>query len=143
MGSPVSSIIANIYMEYFEEKVLRTAENLPRSWKRYMDNPFIVQETEHKDNILRHINSLDQSIKLTVEDTQTDGSMLFFDTLVTLEPDRTLYIRVNRNPVHTDQYLHWDSHHHRGPKYSVINTLHHRARTVFSPPNYVELKKNT
>ena len=27
-------------------------------------------------------------------------------------------------------YLHWDSYHHLSAKYSVINTLRHRAKTV-------------
>ena len=39
-----------------------------------------------------------------------------------------------RNPTHTDQYLQWDSHHHLSAKFSVINTLIHRAKTVCSNP---------
>ena len=35
-------------------------------------------------------------------------------------------------PTHTDLYLHWDSHHHLSAKFSVINTLKHRTKTVFS-----------
>ena len=33
-----------------------------------------------------------------------------------------------------DQYLQWDSHHHLSAKFSVINTLTHRAQTVCSNP---------
>ena len=35
-----------------------------------------------------------------------------------------------RKPTNMDQYLQWDSHHHLSAKYSVINALTHRARTV-------------
>ena len=41
--------------------------------------------------------------------------------------------------THTDLYLQWDSHHHLYAKYSVINTLKHRGRTVCS--NQQLLKK--
>ena len=34
--------------------------------------------------------------------------------------------------MHTDLYLQWDSHHSIAAKYSVINTLHHRAKAVSS-----------
>ena len=39
---------------------------------------------------------------------------------------------VYRKPTHTDQYLHWDSLHPISSKYSVVGTLHHRAKTICS-----------
>ena len=33
MGSPVSPVLANLCMEFFEEKALRTAQNATRLWK--------------------------------------------------------------------------------------------------------------
>ena len=40
--------------------------------------------------------------------------------------------------MHTDQYLQWDSHHHLSAKFSVINTLSHRAKTVCSRPELLQ-----
>ena len=37
-----------------------------------------------------------------------------------------------------DQYLQWDSHHHPSAKYSVINTLMHRAKTVCNKPELLQ-----
>ena len=34
--------------------------------------------------------------------------------------------------TYTDLYLHWDSQHHLSAKFSVINSLKHRAKTVCS-----------
>ena len=56
----------------------------------------------------------------------------FWDTLVSPGPDNTSLPTVNRKPAHTDQFLHWDSHHSVPAKYSVFNTLTCRARTVFA-----------
>ena len=58
--------------------------------------------------------------------------MPFLDILVTPQEDGTLTTKVYRKPTHTDQYLQWDSHHNLACKYSMVNTLTHRAKAVCS-----------
>ena len=48
MASSVSPIVANLYMEHFEEVALRKAENLPRLWKRYVDDILSYSEMNTK-----------------------------------------------------------------------------------------------
>ena len=55
--------------------------------------------------------------------------------LITPDEDGRLNTTVYRKPTHTDQYLHWDSHHAITSKYSVTGTLYHRARTICSNPS--------
>ena len=47
-----------------------------------------------------------------------------------------------RKPTHTDQYLQWDSHHYLSAKFSVIQTLSHRASTVCSKPELLQHEKD-
>ena len=47
---------------------------------------------------------------------------------------QNLATTVYRKPTHKEQYWHWDSHHDIAAKYSIINTLTHRAKTVCSTP---------
>ena len=132
MGSPLSPIIANIYMEEFETRALSTAPNPPTLWKRFVDDTFVVIQTSHKEEFFHHINSLEESIQFTAEDTQAYGSLPFLDVLVTPQSDGTLATSVYRKPTHTNQYLQWDSHNSISAKYSVISSLFHRAKEVCS-----------
>ena len=104
-----------------------------------MDDTFVIHHTEHKDNFLQHINSIDSVIKFTIDDTTSDASMPFLYTLVTPKHIGTVSTRVNRKPTHTDQYLQWDNH-HIGAKYSVINTLNNRSKTVSSITEHLRTK---
>ena len=142
MGSPVSPIVANPYMEYLEQKALSTAPHPPRFWCRYVDDTFVIHKEANKQGFLQHINSVDPAIKFTVEDNKEDGSIPFLDTIVKPEVNGSLSITVHRKPTHTDQYLQWDSHHSLSAKFSVINTLSHRAKTVCSNPELLKQEKD-
>ena len=84
------------------------------------------------------MNSLDDNIKFTAETTEADGSMPFLDTLVTPQSDGSLATTVCRKPTHTNQYLQWDSHHAISNKYSIINSLLHRAKNICSNQHLLE-----
>ena len=110
MGSPISPLIANLFMVEFEVKSLSTCSHPPSLWLRFVDDTFVITKTEHSQALLQHINNQDPNIQFTVEPTQ-QGSLPFLDTLVTIKPNNTFSTTVYRKPTHTDQYLHWDSNH--------------------------------
>ena len=64
--------------------------------------------------------------------------MPFLDTLVTPQQEGTLTTSVYRKPTHTDIYLQRESQHNLASKYSVINTLSHRAKAVCSNSELLE-----
>ena len=67
-------------MEYFEHKALSTASPSTRMWLWYMDDTFVIQKEDHKQNFYKHINSVDLAIRFTVEDNKEDGAIPFLDT---------------------------------------------------------------
>ena len=68
MGSPVSPIVCNLYMENYEERALATVPHPPRIWKRYADFTFTVNKREYSQDFCTHFNSVDpEHIKWTLE----------------------------------------------------------------------------
>ena len=92
MGSPVSPIVANLYMEYLEQKALSTAPHPLRFWHRFVDDTFVIHKEANKQGFLQHINSVDPSIRFTIENNKEDGSIPFLDTIVKPEADGCLSI---------------------------------------------------
>ena len=69
MGSPVSSIVANLFMDNFEENALKEAGELrPQVWDRYGDDVFsICKKKKNVERFLQYLNSRDQNIHFTLE----------------------------------------------------------------------------
>ena len=122
MGSPISPIVANLYLEDLEVKAIQSAQNPPTFWRRFVGDTLTIIKSSQIDNFLQHLNSIDQNIKFTKEDSRPDGSMPFLDILITPEQDGSLKTTVYRKPTHTDLYLQWDSNHTITSKYGVVGT---------------------
>ena len=143
MGSPISPIVANLYMEDLESKAIQSAPHPPAFWKRFVDDTFVIIKSFHKQEFLDHINSIDTNIQFTSEESSEDGSMPFLDMLILPQEDGSFHTTIYRKPTHTDMYLQWDSQHPISSKYSVVGTLHHRASTVCSNTKLFNKKNNT
>ena len=80
MGSPVSPVIENIYMEYFESLAIPSSPTLIKWWFRYVDNVHNATRKDQVNKLQEHLNSIDPHIKFTIELPGTDG-LPFLDTL--------------------------------------------------------------
>ena len=138
MGSPISPIVGNLYMEDLGTKAIQSAQNPPSFWRWFVDDTLTIMKSSQIDNFLQHLNSLDQHIQLTKEESRPHGSMPFLDVLITPRKDGSLDTTVYRKPTHADLYLQWDSNHTLTSKYGVVGTLHHRAQLICSSPELLQ-----
>ena len=106
MGSPISAIVASLYMEGFEAKAISSSPHPPYLWKRFVDDTFTIIMSSEKERFLAHLNTIDSNIQFTSEECREDGSMPFLDILLTPREDGSLSTTVYRKPTHTDLYLH-------------------------------------
>ena len=133
MGSPVSPIIANLYMEWLEQRAIATApvNCRPRLWKRFVDDTLEMIKGGSVTQLTEHLNSVDStgSIRFTYEE-ETEGQIPFLDTLLIRKKDGNVKLLVYWKKTHTDQYLNFMSHHPLHQKLGVIMTLFNRCDNV-------------
>ena len=141
MGSPVSPIVCNLYMEHLEELAIQTAPHPPIWWYRYVDDTYTKLKKEHADEFTDHLNRIDPDIKFTSE-REENRSLPFLDTLSVVQPDGSIKVEIYRKPTHTDQYLNFTSNHPLEHKLGVIHTLFHRADTVVTDPEAIDQEKD-
>lgn len=132
MGSPLSPVLANLYMEWFEDRALTTATKPPKLWKRYVDDTFTIYNhgLDELNKFLNHLNNIAPSIKFTME-LENNNSIPFLDVLVN-KVNQHLETSVYYKKTHTGRYLDYHSNHTKGVKTGVIKCLALRARNICS-----------
>ena len=135
MGSPVSPIAANIFMEALEQEAIATApmDCRPKLWLRYVDDKLEVISNKTVPRLTEHINQVGKSdsIKFTYKQ-EKNGSIPFLDTLIVKKSDGTVKLLVYRKPTHTDQYLNYHFHHPLHQKLGAIRTLFDRKDNIIT-----------
>ena len=121
MGSPASSSAAEIYILAYERTAITTALHPPKVWQRFVDDVYSIFKRTHLENFFHHINNLHQNIKFTMEE-ESNGELAFLDTLLKRN-NGEISVLVYRKPTHTDQYLHYSSHHQTSCKESIVSSL--------------------
>jgi hypothetical protein len=89
MGSPVSPIIANLFMEHFERLALSTFAFPLKFYGRYVDDTMVILKSAEVNNFTEHLNSIHPAIKFTVEYEQ-DSKIAMLDTLIHKNRDGSL-----------------------------------------------------
>ena len=81
MASPLSPVVANLFMEDFEIRALCSLPNPPRIWLRFVDDTFVIHRAEYTQQFLNHLDSLHPNIQFTTESPDQQGFLPFMNTL--------------------------------------------------------------
>jgi hypothetical protein len=124
MGSPISPVIADFFMEQFEETALEGAKLSPLCRFRYVDDGFAIwpHGSGKLSEFLDHLNSVHENIQFTME-TERDGHLPFLDIDIYRKPDDSLGHKYYSKPTHTNLYLNSNSDHHPSNKQAVLTSL--------------------
>jgi hypothetical protein len=106
MGSPLSPVVANFFMEDFKKGAIEQATHKPTCWFRYVDDTFVIwpHGQEKLTEFLNHLSGLHNNIQFTME-KEEDGHLPFLDIDIYRKPDGSLGHSVYRKPTHTNLYI--------------------------------------
>ena len=82
MGNPLSPVLSNLYMEFFESRILSNILPANVIWYRYVDDIICIWPLEENvNNFLTNLSDLVPSIKFTME-SENDSSLPFLDCMI-------------------------------------------------------------
>ncbi|KFD67427.1 hypothetical protein M514_11958 [Trichuris suis] len=122
MGSPLSPVLAEVFVEHFERQVFfhTSTEIAPAYFKRYVDDIFAILKRGTENNFLDILNrECPNVIAFTIE-KELDGKLPFLDILI-IRSEEGIKTTVYRKPTHSDKYIEFTSHH---PRHVMIGILH-------------------
>ena len=131
MGSPLSAVMASLYMESLEEDNFLRIIGRGSQWYRYVDDVLvIVPKNTNLNNKLRRLNSINDNIEFTLEE-ETNSEISFLDTVIHRQGN-TARFSVHRKPTNKDDYIHYLSSHNEKTKTGVVIGFFLRALRICS-----------
>ena len=92
MGSLVSPVVDNLYMEEVDSRpLISLTGTAPSHWFRYVDDAWVKIQIRKVEVFPEHMNTVDNNIKFTGGDVR-GGCLPFLDCAVHTEEDRSLNI---------------------------------------------------
>lgn len=132
MGNPLSPVLSNLYMEYFETCFLPKICNFTLPWFRYVDDILCLWPSNKNAHLfLDQLNNLVPSISFKIEE-ECNNMLPFLDTMI-IKEDSRLKFKVYRKPTLVDAYIHNFSNHHIKVKEATFMGMFLRALRICDP----------
>ncbi|XP_072392222.1 uncharacterized protein [Diabrotica undecimpunctata] len=115
MGSSLSPLLADIFIEDFEQKIVHKQDKQPIVWWRYVGVVLSIwpHGPEVFNTFLMNIHNKKESINKFTMEQESNNSLPFLD----------------RKPIHTNKHLNYHSDHNINVKKGIIKSLYDRARS--------------
>ena len=131
MGSPLSAVMASLYMEMLEKDEFVRIMGRNSEWFRYVDDVLVVvPRNVNIENKLRMLNRVNEYIQFTVE-LEVDNKLPFLDTVIH-RCDNSVKFSVYRKPTNKDDFIHYLSAHSEKVKSGVVIGFYLRALRICS-----------
>lgn len=134
MGSPLSSLLANVYLNHIENKYifsdLNKQKNKITEYHRYVDDTILIFKgnTRQLDLLHKFLNNITPNLKFTME-TEQSNKINFLD--ITIEKiDNRLDFSIYRKPTTSNQTIHSTSYHPVSHKLAAYNSMVYRLLHV-------------
>ena len=132
MGTRVAPCYANTFMGWFEDRHVYTYHTLPKLWKRYIDDIFVIWT--HSDHMLeesiQYLNQCMPSIKFETEISQSNVN--FLDVTVILGPGGSIITDLYTKPTDSHNYLDFRSAHPKHCRIGIPYSQFLRLRRICS-----------
>ena len=129
MGSPLGPIIANIFVGFHENRLIKDVS--PVYYKRYMDDTFAIFKNNcQKDSFFEKLNDMHANLKFTMENS-VDNKLAFLDVLVHWK-NKKIYTSIYRKTTFTGDYIPFNSYSPIKQKINLISCLTYRAIKICS-----------
>ena len=139
MGSPISSVIAQLVMEHAEKQIIDSLDFDILFYKRYVDDCLLAIPKGREQQILDTFNSFHHKLKFTIE-IEENAQINFLDLTLIRENNR-IYTKWYTKTVASGRYLNFNSEHHKVHKKNVITAVIDRAIKLTSPKHRTETIK--
>ena len=133
MGSPISSTVTEIYLQYIEEIYVKQWLDSKEIiyYKRYVDAILIIydQNRMNEQTILHQINTIDKNLQFKIT-TQENNTINYLDISL-CRNNSSIDINIFRKPTGTHTTIHFTSNHPHEQKIAAFR--HHIHRMITFP----------
>ena len=130
MGSPVSSVVAQLVMEKLETTVLSSLSIDIPFFKRYVDDCILAVPKNKEQETIDAFNNFNPRLQFTME-VNNNNQINFLD-MTLIQTNNKIYTKWYSKPTSSQRYLNYNSVQPKSHKLSVIKGLADRALKLTS-----------